>query len=704
VSSVTLADPTGLGYGESDNCTGRTLDPGATCAITVTLTPTRAATSTVSDGSVVRISDDSVTGPDNVALTATTGRPSALFDTFGEPVSSGTVDFGAVTAGMSSTAKPVGLLNNPVVCDPNGCAYSSYVLILPPGAVTLSGADPADFTINSDGCSGQRIAPDSDCAVTVSFTPQPGATGPVSATLTFNDNASGGPQMVTLQGQVVSPTPLYAWGANGSGQLGDGSGTDSSTPVGVTGLPANDPVAAIAAGDVHSLALTQGGVVYTWGSNQYGQLGNPNDGYNTTTAASVTGTLEGNPVAAIAGGLFHSLALTRSGSVYAWGYNADGELGNASAGSSSATPVQVMGLPANDPVTAIASGHYHSLALTRSGAVYAWGANGVGQLGPGTSAISSTTPVQVTGLPAGVVAVAGGYGYSLALTGDGAVYAWGYNGDGELGNGNMTDSATPVAVTGLPANDPVVALAGGASHVLAVTRSGVVYAWGLNSDGELGNGSSDNNAHPTPAPVSGLPANDPVVAVTAGNAHSLALTRSGAVYAWGANTSGQLGDGNTTDSATPVAVTGLPANAPVVALAGGGAHSLALTDQRAAEASLTPSTLDYHTVFIGGGPVTETTILTSTGVANLQVYSATIIGPDAGDFAISGGDFASGGAGSPGGCQVEALAPGAGCSIDVVFAPGSSSAINRTAWLLVYDNAPYSPQAVPLTGQAYSGG
>ena len=317
------------------------------------------------------------------------------------------------------------------------------------------------------------------------------------------------------------------------------------------------------------------GSAWAWGMNNYGQLGN---GTTTTTGCGCISTPvavslpSGTTVTAIAGGQFHSLALTSSGQVLAWGSNNRGQLGNGTTTYSS-IPVPVS-LPSGTTATAIAGGGYHSLALTSTGQVLAWGNNVQGELGNGTTTDSST-PVPVS-LPSGttVTAIAGGFEYSLALTSTLHVLAWGLNANGELGNGTTTNSSTPVAVS-QPWGTYVTAIAGGLFHSLALTSTGQVLDWGYNGEGELGNGTTTNSS--TPVPVS-LPSGTTVTAIAGGQDHSLALTSSGQVLAWGYNAEGELGNGTTTTTgcfciSTPVVVSTLLA---AVAIAAGGYHSLAI--------------------------------------------------------------------------------------------------------------------------------
>jgi alpha-tubulin suppressor-like RCC1 family protein len=371
-----------------------------------------------------------------------------------------------------------------------------------------------------------------------------------SAVSSFNTGSGSGSVVAAIAAgydrsfAVQSDGRVWAWGLNNTGQLGDGSTTNRTVPVQVSGLAG----AVTIAGDssfyyVHNLALKSDGTVWAWGSNTSGQLG---DG-STTGRLTPVQVSELMGAAAIAGGFSHSLALKSDGTVWAWGDNNYGQLGDGSA-TQRKTPVQVSGLTG---VVAVAGGDIHSLALKSDGTVWAWGANYSGTLGDGTTT-NRTTPVEVSGLT-GVVAIAGYYAHSLALKSDGTVWAWGLNEDGQLGDGSTTDRWTPVQVNGLVG---VAAIAVGFGHSLAVKRDGTVWAWGRNSNGQLGDGTTTDRW--TPAQVSDLTG---ITAVAGGYYHSLALKSDGSVWAWGRNAWGGLGDGTTTNRLTPVRVSGFAGGA-----------------------------------------------------------------------------------------------------------------------------------------------
>jgi len=268
-------------------------------------------------------------------------------------------------------------------------------------------------------------------------------------------------------------------------------------------------------------------------------------------------------IQAIAPGGGHTCALTTSGGVKCWGHNVFGQLGGGTA-NSQWTPVDVIGLSSG--IQAIASGPAHSCALTMAGAVKCWGGNHYGQIGDGTTN-DRRTPVEVSGMSSGIQSIATAGFSGCALTIGGAVKCWGYNGEGQVGDGTTTDRPTPVNVSALGSD--VEALAAGIEHVCALTTSGGVKCWGWNESGQIGDGTTTNRLVPTD--VTGLSSG--VSAIAAGWHHTCALMTSGTVKCWGSNGSGQLGDGTTTDHPTPVDVNGL---SDVQAIVAGADHNCAL--------------------------------------------------------------------------------------------------------------------------------
>ena len=365
--------------------------------------------------------------------------------------------------------------------------------------------------------------------------------------------AAGSNHSVTL----MSDGSVRTWGDNNSGQLGNNSNSNSSTPVGVIGL--GGTVTAIAAGVYHTVALMSDGTVKAWGNNGYGQLG---DGTTTHSSKPVTVTGLGGAVTAIAAGDYHTVALMSDGTVKTWGYNEYGQLGDGTTNNSS-TPVTVTGLAGM--VTLIAAGDCYAAALMSNGTLKTWGNNEYGQLGDSTNS-NSSTPVTVTGLAGTVTAIAAGGSYIVALVADGTLQAWGYNKNGQLGNGSTTDSNIPVVVSDLVGT--VTAIAAGWCHTVALMSDGTVKAWGYNGDGQIGNGTINSN---TPVTVTGLVK---ATSIAAGSWHTVALFSDTTVKAWGDNGSGQLGNGFTFNCSTPMGVTGL--EGAVTAITAGSWHTVAL--------------------------------------------------------------------------------------------------------------------------------
>ncbi|WP_158587882.1 RCC1 domain-containing protein [Actinomadura logoneensis] len=304
------------------------------------------------------------------------------------------------------------------------------------------------------------------------------------------------------------------------------------------------------------------------GYNFNGQLG---DG--TTTSRDTPGPValpEGVSLTNIDAGDYHNLAVTSEGRVLGWGQNAYGELGNGT------EPVGVVSipvyasLPAGVTVTQVSGGYHHSLAVTSDGRVLGWGYNGYGQLGDG-STTTSNVPVEAV-LPQGVRVkqVAAGYSSSLALTTDGRVLAWGDNNRGELGDGTTITRHTPVWVH-LPADLTITQVAAGDTHGLALTSDSRVWGWGLNQFGELGTNPTWNYS-PVQVPMPG----GTLKQIAAGDRDSMAVTSDGRVLAWGQNNAGKLGDGTTTHRSTPVEAI-LPEGVAVTQVDTGVFHSAAVT-------------------------------------------------------------------------------------------------------------------------------
>jgi YD repeat-containing protein len=350
-------------------------------------------------------------------------------------------------------------------------------------------------------------------------------------------------------GPVVTQHEAVAWGDGSCGELGNGATTGSAQWTGVSGLGGN--VAQVSAGSCHGLAVKSDGTVWAWGGNFAGALGNGTTGTTPqATPIQVTG-LTG--VTQVAAGYLHSLALRSDGTVWAWGSDDFGEIGNGTIGHNQTTPVQVVGLT---NVVKIAAGGYFSLALRSDGTVWAWGENNTGQLGDG-STINSPVPVQVSGLSR-VTNISAGDESSLAtrlsgIRGVTTVWAWGNNDLGQLGDGTTITHYVPELMNGINMRfgASVAGIAAGNDHSVVLGNDGSVWGWGDNAFGELG--TVDVGQHVT-QPVQVIAAGSGYTQISAGGGATVAVRSDGTAWAWGYDQFGQLGDGTWTDSPVPAPV------------------------------------------------------------------------------------------------------------------------------------------------------
>jgi alpha-tubulin suppressor-like RCC1 family protein len=396
-------------------------------------------------------------------------------------------------------------------------------------------------------------------AVAVVAVAAPAASAPASAAAR---PAHARPQVIR---PAVAAGAVRGWGLNHKGEIGNGtSGEGVFTPAAVH-LSAGTMVKSVRIGCEQAAAVTTAGDVLTWGDNTSGQLGTGSSDGSSPIPVQVALPF-GTTAASVRVGCGNNLALTAAGRVWAWGSGGDGELGNGT-NDSTATPVAVPMAPGTK-VTAVTAGGATDFALTASGQVLSWGFGGDGELGNGARN-SSNVPVRVR-LPKGVkvTSIAAGFEHVLARTAAGGVLAWGANTQGQLGNGFSGGFAdVPVRVR-LPKGVKVRALFAGCVGSLALTSTGQVLAWGNNQAGQLGNGKTGGFSD-VPVPVK-MPKGTTVAEISAGCLDNMARTTSGRVLSWGANSLGQLGNGNTTaaSSSHPVRVK-LPASQVAVAIGAG---------------------------------------------------------------------------------------------------------------------------------------
>ena len=391
------------------------------------------------------------------------------------------------------------------------------------------------------------------------------------------------PATSVTNGAGSATTTLTAAASAGAGAV---TATVGSAPATLTGS-ANFTVGSVfqvleeslVLGAAHTCGLTLTGSAYCWGYGEVGQLGdNTPANHHTPSAVLLPGGVAG--FASLTAGSSHTCALTSTGAPWCWGYNVVGQLGD-NTDTDRYTPVEVT-LPSGvNAFISLTGGFLHTCGLTDTGAVYCWGWNEFGQLG-NNAVLFSLTPVAVS-LPNGVsgfVRVEAGDDHTCALTGDGAAYCWGKNGSGQLGNNAQADSFSPVAVS-LPLGvTGFASLTAGENHTCGLTSAGAAWCWGSGGFGQLGNNQVLSSLTPVavvvPAGVSGFSS------LTAGGRHTCGLTGTGAAYCWGWNPHGQLGDNSTVSTLTPVAVS-LPGGVTGFAkLAGGALHTCGLSTAGAA--------------------------------------------------------------------------------------------------------------------------
>jgi len=368
---------------------------------------------------------------------------------------------------------------------------------------------------------------------------------------------------VRLNGQVL------CWGQNSSGQLGEGSMSSLAEPVPVTGLGNGVKVPA---GATFSCAATSDGAIFCWGDDQYGQLGT---GHDVFRAAATTIALSADQVTA---GGAHSCAVGHAvlpgdaDGFVCWGSEQAGQLGDNGDGDRSLPEPIVLPLVPGG----ISAGALHSCAVDGSAGLWCWGRGSSGQLGPG-HLVDTPYPIEVP-LPSGAnqaIAVAGGGAHSCVLVDPadglgGEIFCFGDNSYGQLGDGTLTSRPTPAPVSLGPTALRATAVTAGGGHTCAIDVTGQPWCWGRNDRGQLGLGAGANQA--TPAPVS-LPGGTTVRALTAGGAHTCAVDQAGGVWCWGAGDRGQLGLGAASPNAGTPAAVALPA--PASGVSAVGAHSCA---------------------------------------------------------------------------------------------------------------------------------
>jgi uncharacterized repeat protein (TIGR02543 family) len=369
-----------------------------------------------------------------------------------------------------------------------------------------------------------------------------------------------------FSGALTQTGKVFTWGANESGQLGDNTNTTRLVPIEITSqfnLTAGDKIIKIEFGYRHAFAISETGKVFSWGANENGQLGD--NSYDSklvpTNITSRFNLTAGDKVIQLSAAVYSSLALTESGRVFSWGSNYVGELGD-----NSLTPKRVpteitslFSLSSGETITSISMGYSHGMAVSGNGKIFTWGSNGSGQLGD-TTFNYRNVPVEITSrfsLSSGdkVVQMSAGIYHSGAVTQNGSVFTWGDGSFGQLGDNTTSQKSIPTDITSrftFTSEDMIQEIDFGFYHCSAVSINGSVFTWGYNNAGQLGINSTTNSLVPVAITSRfSLPSNDQVIQLSLGFYHSSALTLTGKVYTWGYNSTGQLGDNTTTNQLVP---------------------------------------------------------------------------------------------------------------------------------------------------------
>jgi alpha-tubulin suppressor-like RCC1 family protein len=342
---------------------------------------------------------------------------------------------------------------------------------------------------------------------------------------------------------------LWGWGNNGQGQLGDGT-TSTRSPHAPAGILLDQRWLAVDTSEDHTVALRADGTLWTWGGIIRGTLGDGTAGVQVPDPVPIE---PGARWQAVAAGGGHTAALRADGTLWAWGFNGQGQLGD---GTFENRLVPTRLLP-EERWQSVMAGYAQTLALRSDGSLWGWGENGyqLADMPGGPRVLPGVRPSPVMIQPAGTwLMAAAGAEHVLAIRGNGTLWAWGRDGSGQLGvtpPGQTWIDGTGgrVAPTAVQPSARWKVVAAGGAHSLALRTDGTLWAWGYNSSGAVGDGTTEHRRWPTP-----IQPNERWQAIAPGYAHSVAIRTNGTLWAWGDNRGGQLGDGTTTERRTPVPI------------------------------------------------------------------------------------------------------------------------------------------------------
>jgi alpha-tubulin suppressor-like RCC1 family protein len=372
---------------------------------------------------------------------------------------------------------------------------------------------------------------------------------------------------------LIDDGTVMCWGRNDYGKLGDGTESQRNAPVQVNPFPVNTTPISVAVGSHHSCALLDVGDVSCWGEGTYGQNGDGTSA-NRPSPGRTSGFGAGKLAVSVSSGDHHICALLDSGEVVCWGEGGSGRLGTGSS-SRVFVPTPTVSFGDGKLATSLAVGAFHGCVVLDSGEISCWGGGLNGQLGNGETS-NQASPVLTKTLGPSVSSISAGGDHSCALLGNGSVACWGRGAEGQLGDGNTTNQIAPVFVSSFGSGRSAVAISAGLYHTCALLDNGSVSCWGTGWQGALGNG--DSGQQNTPILTSSFGAGRTAVALSAGHGYTCAVLDNGSVACWGDNTYGQLGDGTTQGRFTPVLTDSLGAGRTAIDVTTKESHTCALLD------------------------------------------------------------------------------------------------------------------------------
>ena len=350
---------------------------------------------------------------------------------------------------------------------------------------------------------------------------------------------------ITFDGRLLrndAPTiTAWSWGGNTSGQVGDNTSINKSSPVSVVG--GFTDWCQVSVGGNHSTVVRTDGTMWSWGCNANGQLGD-----NTVVSKS-------SPVSVVGGftdwcqvsvGCTHTAAVRTNGTIWSWGNNGNGQLGNDTI-STRSSPVSVVG--GFTDWCQVSAGGFHTAAVRTNGTIWSWGVNQCGRLGDNTT-VNKSSPVSVVGGFTDWCQVSAAAHHTAAVRSNGTLWSWGFNGSGRLGDNSSVSRSSPVSVVG--GFTDWCQVSAGSTHTAAVRTNGTVWSWGYNGNGRLG----DNTTFNKSSPVSVVGGFTDWCQVSTGQSHAVAVRTNGTIWSWGSSSVGQLGDNTIVDKSSPVSVVG----------------------------------------------------------------------------------------------------------------------------------------------------